>query len=157
MEISAPEGPLKPGKTGTINLSLGTGHTRGKYKKIVEISTNDPQKTDVTLIMQATIVEQLSVTPAFIDFGLVKITPEEPGANSLTRRTKHLGDADKRPEGSRRAGITREFTITNRGTRPIDIAGITANPAEQLTVFPRKRNTLKPGEQQRLQVCLTPA
>jgi hypothetical protein len=134
VEIRTPEGPLAPGKTGTIHLSLGTGHTRGKYKKIVEISTNDPQKTDVTLIMQATVVELLSVTPTDIDFGLVRIAPE----------------------GSRGADITKAFTITNRGTEPITINKITANPADQLTVFPLKAITLNPGDQQRLQARLTP-
>ena len=102
-------------------------------------------------------MELLAITPAYIDFGLVKIAPEKSGNNTVSHRTENPTKPGKSVKGSGGACITREFTITNRGTKPISISGITANPGDVLAVFPQKTITLKAGEKKRLQVRLTPA
>lgn len=94
-------------------------------------------------------MEMLTVTPAYIDFGPVKIVPGKPGRNQ--------GNSGKKSACAGGTGSTREFTLANRGATPINIGGITANPGDMLSVFPVKPITLRPGGTERLQICLTPA
>ena len=99
-----------------------------KYRKVIEVVTNDPAQNNITLTVLANIQEILSVSPAFLNFGQVKA-----GAKGIA-----------------------EIVIANQGKNPITITQIKTNPAEQLTISPRQRFQLKPGDTQRLTVAFLP-
>lgn len=129
MKITAPEGPIAPGTSGKINVSIATTSMRTmKYRKQIEVVTNDPIQANLTLTVLANIKELLSVQPYFLNFGQVK-------------------------QGSKG---TAEITLANNGKDPIAVTQLTANPVEQVTISPRNRFTLKPGDTQRVIATFTP-
>lgn len=128
VKAAAPAGPIEPGATGKITISVATFQLRGKYKKDIEIITNDPETKDLTVTIQATIRETLSITPAYVNFGQVR-----QGSNYVM-----------------------EIVIANNGKDQVILSRIIANPTEQLTVSPRQRLTLKPGEKKRFMLTFIP-
>jgi HYDIN/CFA65/VesB-like, Ig-like domain len=128
VKITAPEGPIQPGASGKISVSVTTAYWKTiKYRKEIQLVTNDPLKPHITFTILANIHEILSTTPAYVNFGQVK-----PGSKT-----------------------TKEFTLVNTGKDPIKISQIVANPASQMTISPRKRVTLKAGGQIHLMVTFT--
>lgn len=128
MKVFAPAGPIEPGAAGKITISIATFQLRGKYQKDIEIRTNDPERKDMTVTVQATIQETLSITPAYVNFGKVK-----QGSNYVM-----------------------EVVLANNGKDPVTLSHIAANPAEQLSISPRQRLTLKPGERKRFMLTFIP-
>lgn len=128
MKISAPEGPIQPGAKGKISISIATQNMRTmKYRKEIELVTNDPDQKGITLTVTADIQEILSITPAYLNFGPIK-------------------------PNSRNA---QEIIVANHGRYPIVLTEITANPQPQMTIAPRRRTILKPGGSLRLLLTLT--
>jgi hypothetical protein len=64
-------GPIEPGTSGKINVEIKTFHLKDSYKKDIDVTTNDPNKGVFSLTIHATIMEILSITPLFKDFGKV--------------------------------------------------------------------------------------
>jgi hypothetical protein len=122
-------GPIKPGKSDVIKVSIPTVNSRGNYKREIKIETNDPNSKEVVITITANINEILSIAPPYIDFG--------------------------RPiTGSK---LTREFTITNNGKDNITILSVSVNPAGAALINPvLKKTVLKPGEMKKLELKLTP-
>jgi hypothetical protein len=128
VKITAPEGPIQPGASGKISVSITTAYLKTmQYQKNIQLVTNDPLKQRITFTVLVNIHEILSTTPAYVNFGQV------------------------RPRSKK----TKEFTLVNTGKDPINISQIVVNPASQMTISPRKRIKLKAGDKIRLMVTFT--
>jgi hypothetical protein len=128
VKVSAPVGPLEPGTAGKINVIIATFPLKGRYKKDIEIVTNDPERKDIAYTVQANIMEILSFMPSYVNFGQVK-----QGSNYVM-----------------------EILIANNGKEPVTITQIEANPAEHLTISPHQRFSLKQGQKKRLMLTFVP-
>ena len=112
-----------------MNVSIATDHRRGTFRKDIQVLTNDPANQEITLCIQATVLETLSALPAYVDFGRV-------------------------PAGARKVI---EISLSNNGSEPIMIKKLLASPAESLLISPPKRFSLKPGEKKQLALTLVAA
>ena len=110
-----------------MNVSIATTHRRGAYRKDIQVLTNDPVNKEITFSVQATILETLSVMPAYVDFGRV-------------------------PAGARKVI---EISLRNNGSEPLMIKKLIASPAESFHISPPKSFSLKPGEKMQLALTLT--
>ncbi len=122
LKITPPVGPIEPGKTDKIHVRIPTYNMRGSLKKGIEVITNDPDKKNVTFIVQAFIQEVLSIKPEYICLGRVKT-------------------------GSK---YQKAITIKNSGKDPVSIFDIEVLPAEHLTLSPMNKMVIKPGEKKTL-------
>lgn len=126
MTITAPEGPIAPNTKGKISVSIMTTNLRGTYRKDIEVVTNDPERKEITIKVQANILETLAIMPAYVNFGQVKA-----GEKAVS-----------------------QISLTNNGPEPITILQIRATPAELLSISPQQKTTLKPGEKKQLVLTL---
>jgi len=122
LKVTAPVGPVEPGKTDKIHVRIPTYNMRGSFKKGIEVITNDPDKKNVTLIVQAFIQEVLSIKPEYISLGRVKT-------------------------GSK---YQKAITIENSGKEPVSIFDIELTPSEHLILSPMNKMVIKPGEKKTL-------
>ncbi len=122
LKVTVPVGPVEPGKTDKIHVRIPTYNMRGSFKTGIEVITNDPDKKNVTFIVQAFIQEVLSIKPQYISLGRVKT-------------------------GSK---YQKAITIENSGKEPVSIFDIEVLPAEHLTLSPKNKMVIKPGEKKTL-------
>lgn len=122
LKVTAPVGPIEPGKTDKIHVRIPTYNMRGSFKKGIEVITNDPDKKNVTFIVQAFIREVLSIKPEYISLGQIKT-------------------------GSK---YQKAITVENSGKEPVSIFDIEVLPAEHLTLSPKDKMVIKPGEKKTL-------
>lgn len=90
---------------------------RDSYKKDIDVTSNDPNKASFILTIVATIRENLSINPQYIDFGAIP-----------------AGATNNRP-----------IKITNKGKSNVTIMLLEANPAANLNISPNKNIVIKPG------------
>lgn len=122
LKVTPPVGPVEPGKTEKIHVRIPTYNMRGSFKKGIEVITNDPEKKNVTFIVQAFILEVLSIKPEYISLGRVKT-------------------------GSK---YQKAITISNSGKEPVSIYDIELSPLEHLALSPNGKMVIKPGEKKTL-------
>lgn len=127
IKVTPPVGPVDPGKTDKIHVRIPTYNMRGSFKKGIEVITNDPDKNNVTLIVQAFIQEVLSIKPEYISLGQVKT-------------------------GSK---YQKAITVENSGREPVSIYDIELSPPEHLTLSPNEKMVIKPGEKKTLLLTIT--
>ncbi|MDT8274162.1 MAG: choice-of-anchor D domain-containing protein, partial [Desulfomonilia bacterium] len=94
----------------------------------IDIKTNDPDVPEVSVYLQATVVEMLSVNPPILNFGKVK--------QGLTH--------------------TKELTLTNTSKTTLVISGIEGNPPAFLNVSAECPITIEPGQSHTMTVTLAP-
>lgn len=109
-------------------MELSTKTAEGKFKKIVTITTNDPETPSVKLGILANITETLSLEPRVINFGMIK-------------------------KGSENKNM---FKITNNYTNPVTIKEISAKPEGVARILQKDRFVLAPGESKEIVLSLTP-
>lgn len=88
--------------------------------------TNDPANKEITFSVQAIILETLTVTPGYVDFGKV-------------------------PAGAQKVV---EINLSNNGSETITIKELSATPAEALRINAQPKLSLKPGEKKQLPLTL---
>ncbi len=125
-KVTAPIGSIEPGKSDKIHVRIPTYNMRGNFKKEIEVLTNDPDKKNVTFIVEACIQEVLSIKPEYISLGQIK-------------------------PGSKYQQI---ITINNSGKEPVSISEIEVTPAEHLILSPQEKMVIKPGEKKTLLLTL---
>jgi hypothetical protein len=111
-------GPIKPGSSEKINVVINSSYQKESYKKDIEVTTNDPNKSTFKLTVLATIRESLSIIPQFVNFG------------SVNANTK----------------LNMPIKITNNDKNNITVTLITVNPAANLSISPNKNIIIKPGK-----------
>lgn len=117
--MTAPGGQeIEPGKMQKLVVSISARNMRGDYTKNIEVETNDPAMPVLKLTMKAKIMEVLSIVPAEIDFGIVKV-----------------GSINKKM-----------ITITSKGKEPITITSISVNSPNVLSVSQKGKVKLEPGK-----------
>lgn len=122
LKVTLPVGPVEPGKADKIHVRIPTYNMRGNLKKGIEVITNDPDKKNVTLIVQAFIQEVLSIKPEYICLGRVKA-------------------------GSK---YQKAITVENSGKDPVSIYDIELSPPDHLSLSPNDKMVIKPGEKKTL-------
>jgi hypothetical protein len=115
-------GPINPGTSGKINVEINTSYQKDSYKKDIEVTTNDPNKSTFKLTVLATIRESLSIIPQYVNFG------------SVPTNTKH----------------NLPIKITNKGEKNVTITLINVNPESNLSISPNKNIIIKPGKTKEL-------
>jgi hypothetical protein len=118
VKIKAPVGPIEPGKSGKINVEINSSYQKDSYKKDIEVTTNDPNKSSFKLTVLATIRESLSIDPQYVNFG------------SVPTKTK----------------LNRPIKITNKNKNNATITLINVNPAVNFSISPNKNIIIKPGK-----------
>lgn len=127
--MTAPGGQeIAPGESQKVVVSMSTRYFRGSLLKNIQIETSDPETPLVTLIMKAKIQEVVSVTPAEIDFGTVKV-----GSKS-----KHT------------------VVIANKGKVPVVISNISPSPAGNITLSSQGEMKIGPGKTASFDVSFQP-
>jgi hypothetical protein len=114
-------GPIKPGTSGKINVEINSSYQKDSYKKNIEVTTNDPNKSTFKLTVLATIRESLSIIPQYVNFG------------SVPTNTK----------------LNMPIKITNKDKNNVTITLINVNPAANFSISP-KNIIIKPGETKEL-------
>lgn len=128
LKFTTPVAPIKPGKTGTITVSIPTVNRKGSYKRDIKIVTNDPAKKEVLLSITGNIIETISIVPQYINFGKVK-----------------KGSINKK-----------EIMIANTGKEPFTILYIDTDPKGIAAIAPSLINvTLRPGDKKKLEISLS--
>ena len=110
-------GPIEPGTSGKINVEIKTFHLKDSYKKDIDVTSNDPNKGVFSLTIHATIMEILSITPQYINFGKVTI----------------------------KSTYNKPIKVTNKGKGNVTITVIDVNPSVNLVISPSKDIIIKPG------------
>lgn len=128
-KFKTPATPIRPGNTGIITVSIPTKYRKGDFRREIKIETNDPGKKEVLLSVSAKVIETLSITPQYIDFGQVK-------RGSSSKRT---------------------IQIANNGKEPFTFLNIEITPSGIAVIAPSLDNViLRPGNKKSIDVTLTP-
>lgn len=127
LKFTTPVAPIKPGKTGTISVSIPTINRKGNYKRDIKILTNDPAKKEFLLSIMGNIIETISIVPQYINFGEIK-----------------KGSTNKK-----------EIIIANTGKKPFTILYIDIDPKGVAAIAPSLNNvTLRPGDKKKIEISL---
>lgn len=59
---------LKPGESGTIPIKLDTSRFKGALTKTVTVTSNDPKKPRIVLMLKGEIWEPVTIEPAYLTF-----------------------------------------------------------------------------------------
>ncbi len=100
-------------------MEINSSYQKDSYKKDIEVTTNDPDKSTFKLTVLAMIRESLSIIPQYVNFGSVP-------AN---------------------AKLDMPVKITNKGKDNVTVSLVNVNPAANFSISPKFKNMLiKPGK-----------
>ena len=117
---------IPAGKKGVIKASFNSANFSGVVHKAVAVETNDPATPFVTLTIKGTVVTELQVEPAQLNFGQVHV-------DATVKSSLHL---------------------TNRGTRMLTIKSVTSTLP--FVVITPGKTSLKPGESSTIHLTIHP-
>jgi hypothetical protein len=128
--VTAPGGQtVAPGDTRKISVKMSTVAYTSDLHKEIKIETNDPNSSLLTLTMNAKVFAAMKVSPMVVTFGRI-------------------------PQNQT---VTREFTVENRGKKPLKVSkiNVSAAPQTSLAVTPDEPFILKSGESRKFTVKLS--
>lgn len=117
---------LKPGESTNIVVSFNSKGRKGPQTKTVTVTTNDPEKPQVTLTIKCNIIES-------------KVLENKTGAKIFFPETQH--DFGKVKEGKK---VEYTFKFENKGTESLIIKDVKTSCGCTAAVV--SNNTIKPGE-----------
>jgi len=117
---------LQPGESTNIAVSFNSKGRKGPQTKTITVSTNDPEKPQVTLTIKCNIIED-------------EVIENKTGATIFLPETQH--DFGKVPEGKK---VEYTFKIENKGTESLIIKDVKTSCGCTAAVV--NNSTIKPGE-----------
>ncbi len=79
---------IPPGKTGEIRATFNSKSYKGKVTKSISVISNDPERPSYKLTISGKIIEDVSVKPKNINFGLVYIGEKTNKTVTIKSQTK---------------------------------------------------------------------
>jgi hypothetical protein len=73
--VRAGQGPIKPGESDTVEVFIDTSGKRGRIAKAVQVTSNDPERPVVVLVLKADI-QTAAPPPAPATSNTPRSTPE---------------------------------------------------------------------------------
>jgi uncharacterized cupredoxin-like copper-binding protein len=117
---------LQPGESTNIAVSFNSKGRKGPQTKTITVSTNDPEKPQVTLTIKCNIIED-------------EVIENKTGATIFLPETQH--DFGKVPEGKK---VEYTFKFENKGTESLIIKDVKTSCGCTAAVV--NNSTIKPGE-----------